>query len=438
MSIFSKLFKNKNAPQDPSIQFGRFSDAYKSEPNYEAWEKSVRLFENEKYLDSYKYFLDFLNDENTQNAHYRLLPGRIEFTIYQGSKIITGLADQFKLRAEAKIARVIKPELGWLRLLAEENYELKFCRYALDDENNITIVFDTYVEDGGPDKLYQALKELATTADKKDDILISEFSSLGQVNFYHTRHIPENEKEVKYRFFKYAVNNTIQIIETGRLNVSQVPGGMSYLLLALVYKLDYLVKPEGMLMECIENCHKIFFNENILSVEQKNMHILRKIREIKDIPQELFYNELYDVKSTFGITIPTGHERLTELIDAQINDVDWYYENGHFEYSIAILDYVAGFALFSYALPAPTRALLHLYYRITENNYFRSLGYQQQFDQNGSPSKKAVLKMLKKLKQDFNVDFPHILWDTDSLDFTDYPLFAKSYILMIRDINLND
>jgi hypothetical protein len=438
MSIFSKLFKSKNESKDPTIQFGRFSDAYKSEPNYEAWEKSVRLFENEKYLDSYKYFLDFLNDENTQNAHYRLLPGRIEFTIYQGSKIITGLADQFKLRAEAKIARVLKPELGWLRLLTEENYELKFCRYALDDENNITIVFDTYVEDGGPDKLYQALKELATTADKKDDILISEFGTLGQVNFYYTRHIPETEKEVKYRFFKHAVNNTIQIIETGRLNVAQVPGGMSYLLLALIYKLDYLVKPEGMLMECIENCHKIFFNENMLSVEQKNMHILRKIRETTDIHRDLFYKELYEVKSTFGITIPTGHERLSELIDAQINDVEWYYENGHLEYALSILDYIAGYALFSYALPAPTRALLYLYYRITENNYFRSLGYQQQFEQNGAPAKKAIVKVLKKLKQDCNVDFPQIKWNTDSLDFTDYPLFARSYILMIRDINLND
>lgn len=438
MSLFTKLFKTRKENPDPAIQFGRYSDTNKTEPNYEAWEKSITCFENEKFLDCYKFFLEFLNDEKTENVQFRMLPGRIEFTIYQGSKIISGHADQFKLRAESKIAKVKTAELGWLRLLTEENYDLKFCKYALDEQNNITIIFDTYVEDGGPDKLYHALKELATTADKKDDILISEFNSLEQINFLHTRYISENEKKVKYLFFKKSISDVIDILESGRLNVARVPGGMSYLLLDLVYKLDYLIKPEGMLMECIENCHKIFFNENMLGVEQKNMHILKKIRETQDLPESLFNKELYEVKSTFGLTIPTGHERLTELIDAQINDLDWYYDNGHHAYALAITGYITGFALFSYALPEPSRALLHLYYRITENKYFKDLGFEQQFDNGGKPDKKAILKSLKKLLTEFRIDYPEIHLHTEMLDFTDYPLFAKSYILMIRDINLTE
>ena len=438
MSILQKLFKKKFRESDPEIQFGRYSDSYKAEPNYEAWEKSVQYFENEKFLDAFAAFFDFLNEPSKSNVSYRILPGKIEFSIYQGSKIIEGRADAFKIRAEAKIAGVKEPELGWLRLLAEENYDLKFCRYALDPEDNITIVFDSYAEECNPDKLYQALKELATTADKKDDILISEFSLLTPVNVHYTRIIPDEEKIIKYRYFKREVTDVLQELEQGKLNVHQIPGAMSYLLLDLVYRIDYLIKPEGNLMECIEGCHRIFFNESLTSVDQKNLMMLKKLREAADITAEDFNKELYEVKSTFGVTLPGSHERLREVIDAQIHEMDWYYENGHLAYANAIAGYIAGFTLFSYALPEPTTHLLHFYYRVMENDFFRQLGFQQDFDLSGLPHKKNILSFLKSIKKELEEDYPEVQWDTGILDFTDYTTFAKTYLLMIRDIQLKD
>ena len=438
MSVFQKLFKKKSPQADPVIQFGRYSDSYKSEPNYEAWEKSVRFFENEKYLDAFTTFFDFLNEPQKSNASCKILPGRIEFTIYQGSKIIEGRADTFKVRAEAKIAAVQEAELGWLRLLTEENYDLKFCRYALDPEGNITIIFDSYAEDCNPDKLYQALKELATTADKKDDILISEFRMLWPVNVHHTRIIHDHEKKVKYNYFRNSIRQVMEELETGSLNVSQVPGGMSYLLLDLAYRIDYLIKPEGILMECVESCHKIYFSESLTGVDQKNLFMLRKFNSVAHLSETEFYEELYEVKSTFGVTMPSSHERLTELINAQIHEMDWYYDNGHIAYAKAITGYIVGFALFAYALPEPTTALLHFYYRVMENVYFRDLGFKQDFDLGGKPHKKNIIAALKIIRSGLAENYPDIKWDTKILEFDDYALFAKSYLLMLSNINTAD
>ncbi|MBK9255924.1 MAG: hypothetical protein IPM42_10585 [Saprospiraceae bacterium] len=437
MGIFRKLLRYKSQKQQPDIQFGRYADSEKQEANYVAWDRAAQSFENEKYLDSFRYFFDFLADPTTDNLKYELKPGRIEFMIYQGSKIISGAADQFRLKAEAKIARVEEFHLGWLRMLAEENFDLKYCRYALDSDDNIVLVFDTYVEDGSPEKLYRALKELATTADKKDDVLLNEFDRLKSINFTHTRHISQKEKEVKYQFFCDSIDSLISELESGKLNVRQIPGGMSYLLLAWIYKTDYLLKPEGVIMECVEQCHDIFFNNSTMVLDQKNDLIYRHIQEIKQIEKENFFKELYEVKSTFGIALPSGHDRLTELIDAQIQDVDWYLSNHFDAYALAICNYITGYALFAYALPAPSKDLIHLFYKITEDSFFRDLGYDQHYISHDNLHKSKILNALKQIKLKYKSEFPALELNIKTLDFTDKVRFSVSYLNMIRDIGIS-
>ena len=41
-------------------------------------------------------------------------------------------------------------------------------------------------------------------------------------------------------------------VDDGKLNPIQYPGGITYLLLDAIYKLDFLVRPEGQTMETIE------------------------------------------------------------------------------------------------------------------------------------------------------------------------------------------
>jgi len=54
MGFFDYFFSKKTADSGPKIQFGRFSDAYKDELKYDAWDQALEQFENEEYLNSRK------------------------------------------------------------------------------------------------------------------------------------------------------------------------------------------------------------------------------------------------------------------------------------------------------------------------------------------------------------------------------------------------
>ena len=239
MGIFDRLFRSSgsNDPQ-PDIKFGRYSDSYKEPENYDAWDEALEKFEEEDYIDSYLKFFRYLSDEKEENVKFREEKGGITFELYQGSKKITGFANTHKIKAEAKIARTKALNVGFMRRLMEKNFTLKYSRFALDEENNITIVFDTYTLDGSPYKLYYALKEVATNADKQDDLLLDEFRMLQPVDTSHLKDLPEAEKEVKYRYIVDQVNRVLREIGEGDLNSDQYPGGIAYLLLDLIYRLD--------------------------------------------------------------------------------------------------------------------------------------------------------------------------------------------------------
>ncbi|MBL0026456.1 MAG: hypothetical protein IPO98_16350 [Saprospiraceae bacterium] len=104
MDIFSRIFKTYGQTQEPEIQFGRYTDSYKPDEKYDCWNRSNDFFENEKYLNSYTNFLDFLTVDKQKNVTYSVNQGVVTFTLYQGSKIINCSADHVRFCAEAKIA----------------------------------------------------------------------------------------------------------------------------------------------------------------------------------------------------------------------------------------------------------------------------------------------------------------------------------------------
>ncbi|MEL7427540.1 MAG: hypothetical protein AAFN81_31405, partial [Bacteroidota bacterium] len=186
MSFFERWFGNNNEESNqPDIRFGRYSDSYKDTKCYDAWDLALSQFEVGKYLAAYEQFLFFLRDEAEGNVVWEKSEQGLAFEIFQGSKRVIGWATRQRLRVEARVARITEPRPELLRRLVEQNYSLKFSRYALDPDCHITVVFDTDTVDASPYKLYYALKELATQADKQDDLLLEEFGHTESVDSSH-------------------------------------------------------------------------------------------------------------------------------------------------------------------------------------------------------------------------------------------------------------
>lgn len=369
MGIFDKIFwRVKEEGNAPAIKFGRYSDSYKEKVKYEDWDKSIELFEKGEFISSLKLFFEYLKEDATGNLVFTEEDGLINFELFQGSKKIVGRADKDSLWAEAKIAKTSTLEIGFLRRLVEENFGLKYSRYALDDDDNVTMVYHTSAHDGSPYKNYYGLKELATSADKQDDVIVEEFDSLSNINTGHTEDTPDHIKEIKYQYLISCIETAIKVVNEGKLNIDQYPGGISYLLLEIVYKCDYLLKPEGYTMKQFEEIHKIYFQKDGKSPQYKNREIIKLLKKILERKKEDFFQEWYDVKATFGVTAPTPHANLANFIDNELNNLDWYQNNRHYTVAQAVPNYIVGYYLFNYSVPAIDKALLHLYYEVVEQD----------------------------------------------------------------------
>jgi hypothetical protein len=439
MGLFNRLFgTSEKKVEQPDVRFGRYSDSYKSSDNYRAWDEALEHFETEAFLESYKSFFRYLRDEREDNVRCWQQNEVVHFELYQGSKKICGTADAQHLRAEARIAHSNELNVNFMRQLIERNFDLSYSRFSLDDKNNITIVFDTFTLDGSPYKLYYALKEMAVNADKQDDLLLEEFKSLEQVENSHLTDLTDAEKEAKYHYFQQEIAGVLNEMEQGQLNREQYPGGIAYLLLDLTYRLDYLTKPEGYTMEVLERMHRLYFAKDNKTIAQKNKLLVKEFRKLAERPKADFFREMYRVKTTFGITAPVNHEQVASVIDGEINNMDWYRDNGYAKIAQAIPHYIVGFSIFNYALPKPDRDLFHLYFQITEQAYFQSLGFTLDFYDpiKNSFNRRAIRRAIEQIVEENEDKYEPVSPLYSILRYESMVDFSKSFLLMVRNLEV--
>nr|MBP6828454.1 hypothetical protein [Saprospiraceae bacterium] len=324
------------------------------------------------------------------------------------------------------------------RRLMEANFNLKFSRFALDNDNSIAILFDTHTADGSPLKLLYALRELAIHADKQDDLLLDEFKVLRPAQERTFGDIAEAEKEVKYNYLRAEIERVFAEIDKGKPDPNQYPGTYAYLYLALAFKLDYLVRPEGFMMDILERVHGIYFAKNDRSPQVKITAIRKEFQKLLDRPKEAFFKEMYRTRSTFGINPAVNHDSIVGLIEGELQNMEWPLQQNYEPLAMAVPQYIAGFAMFHYAPPKPDRELFHLFFQIMEPAFFRELGFDIPYSEpDGHLSKTDILKAIKQVVERNHGAFPVLKPDVSRLNFASPVLFAKAYLLMIKELNLS-
>lgn len=440
MSFLSKIFGNHSRPEQPDIPFGRFSDAYKSAEQHQAFDRSLEAFEQGEPLVAYRELLYYLVDESAKqpNIHWEEKGGALHFELFQGSQCITGIADSHSVKVESRVAKANDLNVGFMRRLMEANFHLKFSRFALDSDNNLCIVFDSKTIDGSPLKVLHAVRELAIHADKQDDLLLGEFTqALSPADGRQLEAIPDSEKEVKYQYIKRSIEAVFAEMEKGKPDPNTYPGTYAYLFLALTFRLDYLIKPEGFMMDLLERVYAAYFTKNNLTPQVKLQQMKREFQSLLNRPKEAFFAEMYRTQSTFGANPAVPHGTVAGFVEGELANMEWPLQEGHDTLALAIPQYIAGFILFHQAPPKPDRAFLHLFFQITESQFFRELGFDIPFtDQDGRLQKPDILKEIKRLTEQYRLEYPKLRPDTNGLNFASPTLFAKSYLLMIKGLDL--
>lgn len=428
--------EEKSSPVEWEAHFGRFTDAHKSADQYLAWDKALTHFEHRDYQEAINEFILYIKDPQNENV-IRNDSKSSDFNILQGSKTIEVKVKNGQMVVTCSVAHADQLHIGFMRRLLDLNYELKYVRYGLSQDNIITLLFDTNLEDASPYKLYFALKELSIHADKQDDLLVGEFDFLKPVHSGLIRPLPPQEQQLKLHFFRASIQRVLNMLDHGDLKVEQYPAASSYLLLALLYKLDFLVRPEGALMDKLEQIHKIYFSQDNKNLLQKLKSIRSEYVKLSVLPDDEIKKDLYSSTFTFGITSPGNASNIFEAMDKELPNVPWYLENQYDTHAISILEYAAGLCLFNYSLPLPIKDLFTMIYRVTEPSFFESIaGFNELTDGAGLPDNSAIKKELVKIEKKYQSEYPQLSLDGRALRFDKVSTFLYTFCQMIRQTKL--
>jgi len=437
--MFDKLFgrakkKEESAPE-PDISFGRYSDNNKPVAKVNRWTDADNAFKDKKYTDSLDAFFDYLRDDVIQNVVYERNGAEGRFQFYQGSKIVRGNFNAEVLQAEVTLARMPQPSVPVMRRLLEMNFNLYYSRFALDNER-LCMRFDSDAETASPGKLYYGLKELATKADKQDDLLVQDFTTLQTTDNEHIIAVPDQEKEVKYTFLQKWIQEAVDTVSG--LDADKFSGGIAYILLALIYRIDYLISPEGKLLNDLERIAGIYFKKDERQVAEKNRDMLEELKKIKAKPKEEIFNQLFRSKYTFAITSPQVYKTIADSIHGANANLPWYRDNNYPAIATQIAEYGLSYCQYSYSLPKPVTELYHLFMNVLYPDFFAALGFKVyynattwQFD------KEAVIERIRAIQTKWKDKYPNLDLKTQNLRFDNMVNFAFTYTTEMEYLNMD-
>lgn len=437
--MFDKLFgrKKKKAGQEaePEISFGRYSDNNKPLAKVNRWTDADNLFKEKKYPESFDAFFEYLRDDAIQNVVYERNGAEGRFHFYQGSKIVRGSFDAELLKAEATLARMPQPSVPVMRLLLEMNFNLYYSRFSMDNDR-LCMRFDSDVETASPSKLYYGLKELATKADKQDDLLVQDFTILETSDSEHITELSENEKSVKYEYLQKWIKETLDVISP--LDADKFSGGIAYLLLALICRIDYLIAPEGKLLHELEKIAGIYFKKDERPVVEKNRDMINEFKKILLIPKEDVFKNLIRSKYTFAIVAPQQYKTIADNIHASNQNMIWYRNNNYPYIATQICEYGISYCQYSYSLPSVITELFHLFMMVNYSDYFSALGFKRSYyhPATGKFEYEAIIEKVLSIQQKWKEKYPMMDFKTQNLRFDSLVNFDLTFTNEMEILNM--
>lgn len=436
--MFDKLFgrSKKDAP-NPLIPFGRYSDNNKSVEKTARWTDADSLYKEKRYQECIDAFFDYLRDDAADNVILQRNGTNFNFQLYQGSKIVRGTGSADHLYAEVSLTKMPQPSVPVMRRLLEQNFSLYYSRYSLDGDR-LCMRFDSDMETANPNKLYYALKELATKADKQDDQLTQDFSSLQSLDTDHLQQIPEAEKETKFAFMQKWISETLQYIHT--LDADKFSGGISYLLLTLSFRLDYLICPEGSIRTELEKIPLLYFVKDEKPAMEKNAAMIASFQKLQDIPKETFFKDLFRSKSSFAIVAPQVHKTIADAINAANVNMAWYRDNGHPFIGQQICEYGISYCQYAYSLPKPLAELFLLLMKVNYAGYFTSLGFTDDYydDEKNKFDDKAIVEKINSIQEQWRRKYPMLAFNTHYLRYDNLLNFNHSFTAELELLNFDN
>ena len=420
-----------------AIRFGRYSDNNKSLERTRNWYVADDAFKAGKYAESFKALFKYIEDETEQNLEFKADGDQFSFTLIQGSKKVYGQCDGTQITARSSIAVMEQPSNAVMRRLLELNFSLFYARCALDEQQALCIIWDAPIVLASPSRVYYALREMATLADRQDDLMVADFETLKPIDTGHITALPAKEIDVKYAYFRKWIEETIAKSDT--LNADAFSGAIAYLYLDLLYRIDFLIVPEAKLMADLEAISRMYwFKKDEVTIVERNAMMKTGIRKLLDITEERFADGLYRSKGTFAATSPPAIEKMRENVQSANKDTSWYLDNKHADLALIISEYGMLFNQFSFSMPAVLTQLTVIFTEVLHPQFFSELGltYPLILPANGQPDQSRIVKAVDSVIDKWTEKYQSLKWDHSKIRYISVSDFAYSFSEQLVSLNL--
>ncbi|HVZ56301.1 MAG TPA: hypothetical protein VG870_06545 [Chitinophagaceae bacterium] len=425
--MLDKLFgRRRQAPPEPVISFGRYSDNNKPVRQVTRWTDADTLFREGRLAESLDAFFDYIRDDAQQNVQYERTGDGGRFQVFQGSKVVRGHHDTKRLEAEVTLARMPRPSVPVMRRLLEMNFSLYYSRFALQ-EDRLCMRFDTDLATANPSKLYYGLKELATKADRQDDLLVQDFAVLEAADTDHVQELPPAEKEVKFRYLQDWIAQTLQL--TGDLDPDKFAGAISHLLLSLAFRIDFLLVPVGRLQRDLDHLAELFFIKDERPLQEKNRDMAEVLRTWQSLAPAELYRCLQRARYTFAGVQPQPYKVVAEALYSAHQDAAWFRDNNYPEVARGLCEYGIAYCQYAYSLPRPVTDLLELLMRVCYSDFFADLGFAARYYEpaTGAFAGEAIASRIRAIQETWQEKFPQFQFRVDNLRYDNLLHFIFSF-----------
>ncbi len=430
MGIITRFFSSILSRREKSglrIELGKYVEQSLSHFDKEKWNKSIELYTQGNYLQAYHSLLQFLKDPELDNIIINYRDHLLEFEFFQGSKKISGRITDLLIDVYSDVVGYkdhIPHEL--LEVLLQENHKFRYARFSLT-EATIRIIFNGPVTLIPPNVLYEALKELSITADNYDDVLIEKYSEFTPINTQHIVQLSEQEISVKIKYFRQWLKTALATCEKLGRDKRQKEinkGTISYVLLSTLYKIFYLLAPEGVLLDYLRRLDSFYWSSG-LDVVGKNEYLISSFTELASWTDQMIARSLYRVISTFSTVQSIGNHKLMDFISTELEAAKQYIIQGYSEFFYVVVEYIIGYINFHIALKHEYKELLDILWRVYNDGYFLDLGFSVRYITRGKLNSFVIEYRLNKVLDKYKL---RGRFKVSKLDYSSLQQFSQSFL----------
>jgi len=213
------------------------------------------------------------------------------------------------------------------------------------------------------------------------------------------------------------------------LDSDKFSGGIAYLLLALVYRIDYLLAPEGPIMNELEAIPDIYFKKDNRPTAEKNFAMIEAFQKIQSKTKEEIYPFLFRSRHTFAIVTPQNYKTIVDAIKGSHQNMIWYRDNNYPLVANQIIEYGFSYCQYSYSLPRPLSELFRLYMQINYGSYFSLLGFGEKYydAEKKDFEKEEIEEAIHGIVNFWKRKYPKLEFDTEVLKYDSLLNFNYSF-----------